>query len=97
MKRLRYDVRRPLLQGKDGKERRMLIEDMLKKREPAYMSAANIVVRTDGVYFPNIYQIIHKKIRGSNISGRKKNYTKNNFRQKRRQRYEDSGDQRSQP
>ena len=96
MKRLRYDVRRPLLQGKDGKERRILIEDMLKKREPAYMSAANIVVRTDGVYFPNIYQIIHKKIRGSNISGRKKNYPKNNFKQKRRQRYEDSGNKRPQ-
>ena len=96
MKRLRYDVRRPLLQGKDGRERRLLIEDMLKKREPAYMSAANIVVRTDGVYFPKIYQIIRKKIRGSGMSGYKKNYPKNNYRPRRRQRNEDTGNKRPQ-
>ena len=92
MKRLRYDVRRPLLQGKEGHERRILIEEMLRKRDPAYMSAANIVVRTDGVYFPRIYQIIQKKLKGSYRPGYKpRNYKTFTPKYKRRKPYENSG------
>ncbi len=95
MKRLRYDVRRPLLQGKDGEERRELIEDMLQKREPAYMSAANLIVKTDGVYFPRIYQIIHKRLRGQSFLGPKRKNQRNNQNKKRRRNYENSGNQRT--
>ncbi len=92
MKRLRYDVRRPLLQGKEGNDRRILIEEMLRKREPAYMAAANIVVRTDGVYFPRIYQIIQKKLNTSYTPNhKKKNYKSFTPKYKRRKPYEASG------
>ena len=71
MRRLRYDTRRPLLQGKDGEERKELIEKMLSERDRIYMEAADIVVITDRVYFPRLFRIIQKKY----VSGLK--YKKN--------------------
>ena len=80
--RLRYDERRPLLQGKTGDERRQLIAEMLGNRESAYSSAAHFIITTDGVYFPRIYQIIYKKLREERYcSSRKK---KNNHTDKAR-------------
>lgn len=76
MRRLRYDERRPLLQGKNGEERQDLIIDMLKDREPVYLSSANLVIRTDGVYFPRIYQIINKKIKSGKVVCSAKNNPK---------------------
>lgn len=73
--RLRYDEKRPLLQGKSGEERRTLIEDILSAREEAYSSAANFIITTDGVYFPRIYQIIYRKLREERFgSYRRKKY-----------------------
>ncbi len=69
--RLRYDERRPLLQGKTGEERRKLIEDMLNERESAYISAAHFIITTDGVYFPRIYQILYKKLKEERYCTRK--------------------------
>ena len=71
MRRLRYDTRRPLLQGKDGEERKELIEKMLSERDRIYMEAADIVVITDRVYFPRLFRIIQNKY----VSGLK--YKKN--------------------
>ncbi len=68
MRRLRYDERRPLLQGKNGDARQELINHMLKAREPMYLASANLVVRTDGVYFPRIYQIINKRIKSGKVN-----------------------------
>ena len=76
MRRLRYDERRPLLQGKNGEERQDLIIAMLKDREPVYLSSANLVIRTDGVYFPRIYQIINKKIKSGKVVCSAKNNPK---------------------
>ena len=76
--RLRYDERRPLLQGKTGDERRQLIEDMLKDREEAYSSAAHFIITTDGVYFPRIYQIIYRKLKEERFGNNKRKKFKNN-------------------
>ena len=76
--RLRYDERRPLLQGKTGDERRQLIEDMLKDREEAYSSAAHFIITTDGVYFPRIYQIIYRKLKEERFGNNKRKKYKNN-------------------
>lgn len=73
--RLRYDERRPLLQGKNGDERRELIFKMLAEREPAYTAGAHFIITTDGVYFPRIYQIIYRKMKEECYgAGRKKNH-----------------------
>ena len=76
--RLRYDERRPLLQGKTGDERRQLIHEMLEKRENAYSSAAHFIITTDGVYFPRIYQIIYKKLKEERFCSGKKRKHKHN-------------------
>lgn len=74
--RLKYDAKRPLLYGKENEERKEYIEQILNEREPAYIDSANIVVKTDGVYFPKIYQIIHRKMKEFSYKGyRKKNRT----------------------
>ena len=70
--RLRYDARRPLLFGKEGEERREFIRKTLSDREPSYLDGAHIVIRTDGVYFPKIYQVIHRKIKNYNSKGYKR-------------------------
>lgn len=75
--RLRYDERRPLLQGKNGDERRELIVKMLAEREQAYTAGAHFIITTDGVYFPRIYQILYRKMKEERYgSGRKKNQGK---------------------
>ena len=78
--RLRYDERRPLLQGKNGEERKALIEKMLAEREPAYSEGAHFIISTDGVYFPRIYQIIYRKMKEERFGSYRK---KNNRRQDR--------------
>ena len=77
MNRLRYDERRPLLQGKTGEERRVLIEEMLAAREGAYSAAADMTVVTDRVYFPRIYQIIHKRMRDNKYGSQRRRKNKN--------------------
>lgn len=72
MRRLRYDERRPLLQGKNGDDRQELISHMLKIREPMYIASANLIVKTDGVYFPRIYQIINKRIKSGKVNNNPK-------------------------
>lgn len=62
IKRLKNDEKRPLLKNKDYVDRYELIKNLLFERDNIYIDAANFVVRTDGVYFPRIYQIILKRL-----------------------------------
>ena len=88
--RLRYDARRPLLFGKEGEERREFIKKSLSDREPSYLEGAHIVIRTDGVYFPKIYQVIHRKIKNFNSKGYKRRNRRVSFHKNKVRKYEDS-------
>lgn len=88
--RLRYDARRPLLFGKEGEERREFIKKSLSDREASYLEGAHIVIRTDGVYFPKIYQVIHRKIKNFNSKGYKRRNRRVSFHKNKVRKYEDS-------
>ncbi len=50
--------------------------------EPSYLEGAHIVIRTDGVYFPKIYQVIHRKIKNFNSKGYKRRNRRVSFHKK---------------
>lgn len=63
--RLKNDTARPLLQCENPYEK---IEELLKKREPVYEEAADIIVDVDGKNMEQVLAEIQKKIKTKGIA-----------------------------